>query len=112
MNTQVVGPSLVGQDVVAAMGVAMLFLLAWSPTAQWLGPLVTVAHEGGHMVVLLLTGRGVQHFSLTDGGGGATQPSRDGWISSILSGVAGYTTPPLVGRLGVGVGGEGEAGGV
>lgn len=100
---------MVGQDVVFAMGFLVLLLLVWGPTAQWLGPLVTVAHEGGHMVTCLLLGRGLKHFSLTDGGGGGTKPARGGWASGIVIGLAGYTAPPVAGLAAVALLREGLA---
>jgi hypothetical protein len=109
VTPDVSGLPVLGQPVAWGTGFLVLVLLAWGPTAQWLGPLVTVAHEGGHIVVLLLTGRGVEHFELTDGGGGATQPVRNGWVSGILSGLAGYTTPPLVGLAGTALVLDGQA---
>lgn len=78
-----------------AVGVGLLVIVA----GDVVGRIVTVTHESGHMVVGVLTGATVKHFYLNrDDEGGATQFDRGpGWLGGIITGLAGYLTPPLMG---------------
>jgi len=82
--------------IVAAAAVgALLLLLVTSGAARAVG---TVAHESGHMVVGILTGHTVRYFEVTIGGTGATYWAGWRWgPGRILTTVAGYLTPPLLG---------------
>ena len=65
------------------------------------GSVVTTAHEGGHMVIALVTGRRIDYFELGEEGGGVTTFADRGWgPGRILLWVAGYVTPPLLGLAG------------
>jgi hypothetical protein len=65
---------------------------------SWAGAVVTVAHEGGHMVLGALTFRGLKGWRLEDNGNAATTFERGHWsISWIVTGFAGYAMPPLLG---------------
>lgn len=85
------------RPVVLGTGLAALALVAW--TWPWVGLLMSVVHEGGHMAVGLVTGLRVRHFKIHSGFSAATSfgvpmpwgPAR------ILMTIAGYATPPLVG---------------
>jgi hypothetical protein len=80
-----------------AFGLAFIALLLVTLTGSWAGALTTVAHEGGHMVMSLVTFRGNSGFYLHDGGGGRTEGIDSRWgIGWILTIFAGYATPPLV----------------
>lgn len=93
---QVVGSSVAGQPVVHVSGVIVVLLLATVPL--WVEPFVTVAHEGGHIVVSILTGRYDGAFHVEQNSfGGATQADVSWGVGGILSALAGYLTPPLVG---------------
>jgi hypothetical protein len=89
----------VGQPVAWALGLVALLLIVF--TGTWAMSLVTVAHEGGHFAMSVLSGRRPTHVELKDDGGGETVHSRPvwglGWILTIL---AGYLTPPLLGLAG------------
>jgi len=80
-----------------AVGVLLLVLVA----GPIVGRVVTITHEGGHMLVHFFIGRGVRHFYLNrDEEGGATAPRPPGFRwgpSRIIALLAGYTTPPLLG---------------
>lgn len=88
--------SVAGQEVVWATGAIVLLLVVL--TGPWAQALVTVAHEGGHMVAALLTGRGVRSFQVFSDGGGVTHvPDGSRGVGAVLIGLAGYLTPPLLG---------------
>jgi hypothetical protein len=53
----------VGQPVAFGIGFLVLVLVAFSGGVA--DSLVTAAHEGGHMITSLMTGRGVRRFELT-----------------------------------------------
>jgi hypothetical protein len=93
----------VGRPVAYGIGFLVLVLLAF--TGGVADSVVTVAHEGGHMITALMTGRGVRAFVLigkenrTDGGTLVT-PIRGLGASDIIISFAGYATPPLAGLVG------------
>lgn len=107
VNSDVIGSSVQGEPVVYISGFVVLVLLAFA--RPWVESLVIVAHEGGHVVVGILTGNPVTGWHLVetesnnDGSGGATSfaPGWNPGVSDILITVAGYLTPPLVGLAGV-----------
>jgi hypothetical protein len=93
--TPLVGAELAG-PVLGAAAIAALLLVLVADAA--VGPVVTVAHEAGHMVVGALTGHRIDHFGVTGGWDGGTVHSHQGWgPGRILLSAAGYTTPPLLG---------------
>lgn len=83
--------------VLAATGIAVGLLVVLA--GDVVGRIVTVTHESGHMVVGFMTGSTVKHFYLNpDREGGATEFHRGpGWLGGIITGFAGYVTPPLMG---------------
>lgn len=100
MNADVIGASVAGQPVVYISGFIVLVLLAFVPTVA--RSLVTVTHEGGHVVMAVLTGRGPQRFRVNEGTGGGMTTFRGGWgVGLILIRLAGYLSPPMVGLAGV-----------
>jgi hypothetical protein len=101
--------------VAYGIGFAVLVLVAF--TGGFAASLVTVTHEGGHMAMGLLTGAGVTSFTLTDKPGrmeGATRLTRplNLSVSNIMTGVAGYAMPPLMGLGGAYVVADGNSWGV
>ena len=92
-----------GRPVAYGIGFLVLVLLAF--TGGVADAVITVAHEGGHMITALMTGRGVVAFGLigkedrTDGGTRVT-PIRGTGASDIIIGFAGYATPPVAGLVG------------
>lgn len=89
-------PAVAGRPAVWMIGAAVL--LAVLLTGPWAQALVTVAHEGGHMLAALATGRGVRSFQLLANGGGVTHvPDGRPGPAAVLIGLAGYVTPPLLG---------------
>jgi hypothetical protein len=100
-----------------AYGIGFLVLVAVAFTGGVADSIVAVAHEGGHMLVALLSGRGVTSFELTEGnqttnGGTGYTGIRDGGVSEIFITFAGYATPPLAGLGGAYVVADGNAWGV
>jgi Peptidase M50B-like len=94
-----VGPSVAGTPVVYVSGAIVVVLLTFAGT--WVGSLVTVAHEGGHIVVAILTLRKPRVFHVNETTGGGETLIEAGWGAGlILSVLAGYLTPPLVGLAG------------
>ena len=70
----------------------------------------TVAHEGAHVAVGMLTGRRVLNFEVTDGDSGGTYSEKTGWgPGRILTSFAGYVAPPLLGLAGAALLVAGEA---
>jgi hypothetical protein len=57
--------AVVGEPIAFGIGFLVLVLVAF--TGGWADSIVTVAHEGGHMLALLLSGRGIKGFKLTEG---------------------------------------------
>jgi hypothetical protein len=106
-----IGVSVVGTPVVAGAAFIALLLLAF--TGRWARSLVTVAHEGGHMLVSALTLRGFYHFRLEPNADGGTRLKDGSWgVGDLLTSAAGYLTPPLAGLAGAAVLAHGNAWGV
>jgi hypothetical protein len=104
----------IGEPVAFGIGFVVLVLVAF--TGVLADSLVTVAHEGGHMLTDLLTGRGVKRFTLDekeDRVNGATYPvDEGGWLSQVIVAFFGYPAPPLVGLGGAYVIADGNSWGV
>lgn len=110
---------LVGEPI--AYGIGFAVLVVYGLAKSWAESLVTVTHEGGHMAMLALTGRGHRGFRLTEGKdsegnpatNGGTQPVDNSWgVGKWMSLFAGYATPPLVGLGGAYVLTDGNGWGV
>jgi hypothetical protein len=84
--------------IVAGAGAAALLAVAHGPTWRVARNVVTIAHEGGHALVALLTGRQLDGVRLHSDTSGVTvsrgKPHGPGMIFTAL---AGYVTPPLLG---------------
>ncbi|MFB9386442.1 M50 family metallopeptidase [Pseudonocardia petroleophila] len=95
-----IGPVTAGSTVVHVAGFVALLLVVF--TGSWAASIATVAHEGGHVVVALLSGRNPRGFKVNEGDGGGGETVFDaGWgVSLIFIGLAGYLTPPLLGLAG------------
>jgi Peptidase M50B-like len=104
----------VGEPVAFGIGFVVLVLVAFA--AGLADSVVTVTHEGGHMLTLLLTGRGVAGFTLEEKedrvDGGTSPVVRDGWISNVIVGFSGYPAPSLAGLGGAYVIADGNSWGV
>ncbi|MFH8934892.1 M50 family metallopeptidase [Streptomyces griseosporeus] len=84
--------------VVIATGVAALAVVV--PQAVWrvARNAITIAHEGGHGLVALFTGRQLTGIRLhSDTSGLTVSRGKPYGLGMILTAVAGYTAPPLLG---------------
>ncbi|HEX5569156.1 MAG TPA: M50 family metallopeptidase [Streptomyces sp.] len=92
------GPPL---PVVVATGLLALALVA--PRGPWrvTRNAVTIAHEGGHGLVALLTGRRLEGIRLhSDTSGLTVSRGKPTGIGMVLTAAAGYTAPSLLGLAG------------
>ena len=85
---------------------AVLALLAVAPRPAWVlaRNAITIAHEGGHALVAVLAGRRLRGIRLHSDTSGLTltrgRPTGPGMVLSLL---AGYLTPSLLGVAGAGL---------
>lgn len=104
----------VGEPVAYGIGFTVLVLVAFA--GGFVRTIVTVAHEGGHMLVGLLFGRAITSFELTDGdelsGGGGTGLDPTSGFGDVFIAFVGYATPPLAGLGGAHAVADGNAWGV
>ncbi|MEU4796006.1 M50 family metallopeptidase [Streptomyces sp. NPDC023327] len=82
------------------IGAALVALAVVVPHGTWrlARNAVTIAHEGGHGLVALLTGRRLDGIRLhSDTSGLTVSRGRPTGLGMILTAAAGYTAPPLLG---------------
>jgi hypothetical protein len=86
------------RPVVFAAGAVALIVVLVRPLWRLMRNFVTIAHEGGHALAAVVTGRRLSGIRLHSDTSGLTlsrgRPSGPGMI---ITGLAGYTTPPLIG---------------
>jgi hypothetical protein len=85
------------------LGAALLALavVAYHPTWRWSRHVITIAHEGGHAVVALLSGRRLQGIRLhSDTSGLTVSAGRPTGIGMVMTLLAGYPAAPIVGLIG------------
>jgi hypothetical protein len=84
--------------VVAVTGVAALLLVLNTGSWRLAGKAITIAHEGGHALVSVLSGRRLEGIRLHADSSGVTYSSgkRHG-PGLVLTAAAGYPTPSLLG---------------
>ncbi|MGW0607613.1 M50 family metallopeptidase [Streptomyces sp. NPDC002640] len=95
--------------VVVATAVAALAVVV--PSAVWrlARNAVTIAHEGGHALVALLTGRTLTGIRLhSDTSGLTVSRGKPRGVGMVLTALAGYTAPPLLGLGGAALLSEGR----
>ena len=88
------------RDRPAVLVAALLALLAVGWTVSWrlVRGVVTIAHEGGHALVAVLTGRGLGGIRLhADSSGATTSIGRDGGLGLVLTFLGGYPAPAALG---------------
>ncbi|MFC3964856.1 M50 family metallopeptidase [Nocardia jiangsuensis] len=84
--------------LVLATGAVAFLLVAYTPVWRVTRAAVTIAHEGGHAGVALLSGRRLSAITLHSDTSGLTVSSGKPYgIGMILTAFAGYPAPPLVG---------------
>ncbi|MFF9199225.1 M50 family metallopeptidase [Streptomyces sp. NPDC014779] len=86
------------QWIVIATAVAALAAVVPRPLWRLSRNAVTIAHEGGHALVALVTGRRLQAIRLhSDTSGLTVSRGRPTGLGMILTAAAGYTAAPLLG---------------
>jgi hypothetical protein len=84
--------------IVAASAVAALVIVANSATWHLTRNVITIAHEGGHALASLLSGRRLEGIRLhADTSGVTYSRGRRTGPGIVLTSAAGYVTPPLLG---------------
>jgi hypothetical protein len=95
--------------VVVATALAALAVVVWPPLWRLSRNAVTIAHEGGHGLVALATGRSLEGIRLhSDTSGLTVSRGRPTGLGMILTAAAGYTAPPLLGLGGAALLGAGR----
>lgn len=85
----VLGEVTPGASVVHVGGFIALLLVVF--TGTWAGSIVTVAHEGGHVAMALLSGRRLSGFVVNENTGGGETRFEGGWgVSLVFIGLAGW----------------------
>ncbi|MBB1252476.1 M50 family metallopeptidase [Streptomyces sp. OF3] len=87
--------------LVVLVGVLALAVVAYRPVWLLARNAVTIAHEGGHGLVAVLTGRRLEGIRLhSDTSGLTVSRGRPTGLGMVLTAAAGYTAPSLLGLLG------------
>jgi hypothetical protein len=92
-----------GRDRPEVLLAAALALAVVGWTASWrvARGVVTIAHEGGHALVAVLSGRGLVGIRLhADTSGVTTSRGRSGGLGLVLTFLAGYPAPAVLGLVG------------
>ncbi|MET9223146.1 M50 family metallopeptidase [Streptomyces sp. NPDC088197] len=90
---------LIGATALLALA-AVLLRRVWHVTRN----AVTIAHEGGHGLLALLTGRRLEGIRLhSDTSGLTVSRGKPHGVGMVLTAAAGYTAPPLLGLAGAGL---------
>ena len=84
--------------VVAVTGLAALLLVLNAQSWRLTSKVITIAHEGGHALVSVLSGRRLDGIRLhADSSGVTYSRGRRHGPGLVLTAAAGYVTPPLLG---------------
>ena len=83
--------------IVVATLVGAALLVAVRPVWLLLNIVVTIAHEGGHALVAILTGHSLKGVRLHADNSGLTTVSGRSGLASVLIAFAGYPAPSLMG---------------
>jgi Peptidase M50B-like len=84
--------------VVAVAALAALVIVLNTGTWRLAGKVITIAHEGGHALVSVLSGRRLEGIRLhVDGSGVTYSCGRRGGPGMVLCAAAGYIAPSLLG---------------
>src|SRR5215813_13225052 len=83
---------------VLGTGIVALLVVAWRPSWRWARNAITIAHEGGHALVAVLSGRKLQGIRLhSDTSGLTLTRGRRTGPGMVLTLAAGYSAPSLLG---------------
>ncbi len=86
---------------VLTAAVLALVVVVWTASWRVARGVVTIAHEGGHALVAVLTGRGLNGIRLhADTSGVTTSTGRAGGLGLVLTFLAGYPAPAVLGLVG------------
>jgi hypothetical protein len=108
---ELIDVSIVGEPVVYGAGFIALLLVvfAWA----WADLVLSTAHEGGHMIMAVVTFRGFRSWRIIGTGSAATTVVDGSWgVGDMIVTLAGYLTPPLFGLGGAAVLADGNAWGI
>jgi hypothetical protein len=84
--------------VIAVSGIIALLVVLNRPTWHLARNSITIAHEGGHALVSVLSGRRLDGIRLHSDTSGVTYSrGRQTGLAVVLTSAAGYVTPPLLG---------------
>jgi len=82
-------------------GLLALVAVTWTVSWRLTRGVVTIAHEGGHALVAVLTGRGLHGIRLhADSSGLTTSSGRAGGVGLVLTFLGGYPAPAGLGLVG------------
>ena len=101
-----------GRDRPAVLAAGLLALVTVSWTVSWrlTRGVVTIAHEGGHALAAMLSGRGLGGIRLhADSSGVTTSTGRAGGVGLVLTFLGGYPAPAALGLAGALLVGTGKA---
>ncbi|WP_225993595.1 M50 family metallopeptidase [Actinomadura rudentiformis] len=86
--------------LVILVGLIALAAVAHGPTWRVARNVVTIAHEGGHALIALVTGRKLDGIKLhSDTSGVTVSRGKPHGPGMVFTAMAGYLTPPLLGLL-------------
>src|SRR5581483_10209540 len=84
--------------LVILSGIVALLAVLYSPVWRVARNVVTIAHEGGHALVALVTGRKLDGIKLhSDTSGVTVSRGKPHGPGMVFTAMAGYVTPPLLG---------------
>src|SRR5437868_3173837 len=97
------------QEVILATGVLALVVIVVRPVWHVMRNFITIAHEGGHALAAVVTGRRLSGIRLhSDTSGLTLSRGKPRGFGMIVTGLAGYTTPSLIGLAAAAVLGTGR----
>jgi Peptidase M50B-like len=99
--TDTVSTVLAARPAVLLAAALALVAVVWTVLWRWTRTVVTIAHEGGHALVAVLAGRGLTGIRLhADTSGVTTSRGRAGGLGLVLTFLAGYPAPAVLGMVG------------
>jgi hypothetical protein len=84
---------------VLVAGLLALLVVSWTASWRLTRGVVTIAHEGGHALAAVLTGRGLDGIRLHADSSGVTTSSGRGGVGLVLTFLGGYPAPAALGVL-------------
>jgi Peptidase M50B-like len=88
------------RPAVLVAGLLALLAVGWTTSWRLMRGVVTIAHEGGHALVAVLTGRGLAGIRLhADSSGVTASTGRAGGLGLVLTFLGGYPAPAALGLV-------------